>query len=55
MTSLVSASEAARGKRIDGFPCVGKPATLESLVGSIEKHLAFRWPDHVRTLTELAA
>ena len=55
MTSLVSESEAAQGKRIDGFPCVAKPTTLDSLVGSIEKHLAFRWQAHVRTLTELAA
>ena len=55
MTSLVSAAEAARGKRIDGFPCIAKPTTLGALVGSIEKQLAFRWQDHARTLAELAA
>ena len=55
MTSLVSEKEAARGKRIDGFPCVAKPATVDGLVGRIEKELAIRGADHVRTLVELAA
>ena len=55
MTSLVSEKEAAQGKRIDGFPCMAKPATIGGLIGSIEKHLAIRRQDHVRTLVEMAA
>jgi CheY-like chemotaxis protein len=55
MTSLVSEREVAQGKRIDGFPCVAKPITVGGLVSSIEKQLAIRGEDHVRTLVELAA
>ena len=55
MTSLVSEREAAQGKRIDGFPCVAKPTTVDRLVGSIEKQLAIRDEGHVRTLVERAA
>ena len=55
MTSLVSEGEVAQGKRIEGFPCVAKPVTIGRLVSSIEKQLAIRGEDHVRTLVELAA
>ena len=55
ITSLVSESEAAGGKRIDGFPCVAKPISLDVLVASIERQLAFQGRAAVGTLAALAA
>ena len=55
MTSLISEREVAQGKRIDGFPCVAKPTTIDGLVNSIERQLALHGEDRVRTLVERAA
>ena len=55
ITSLVSESEAAWGKRIDGYPCVAKPIGLDALVVSIEKQLAVQGRAAVGTLAALAA
>lgn len=40
LTSLVSAKEAAQGRRIEGHPCLAKPASLDTLLQSIQENLA---------------
>ena len=40
LTSLVSPCEVAAGKRIEGYPCLAKPTSLDDLVRVIEENLA---------------
>ena len=40
LTSLVTPREVAAGKRIEGYPCLSKPTSVEDLVQVIEEILA---------------
>lgn len=39
LTSLISREEAALGRRIEGCPCLAKPASLDDLLQSIQENL----------------
>ena len=55
MTSLVSEQEAADGKRIEGYPCIAKTASIDGMIVTIEKHLSGRRSCLARVSGQLAA